>query len=151
MTYKNEGSYESSPPCTTQQDGEEPLCAGWRNCIGCHKLQVSFRKRATSSRALSAKEPLVLGLFCRQWPTTQQDGKALSTYVYLRKETCNLWQTMHFRHHAHNLYVSFATELYKREYILQKRRRIGPAHRDLMWALMQSIVSFIRLFCKRDL
>jgi len=25
---------------------------GWRRCIGCLKLQVSFRKRATSYRAL---------------------------------------------------------------------------------------------------
>jgi len=32
-----------------------PLCAWWRKCIGCLKLQVSFRKRATNFRAVLRK------------------------------------------------------------------------------------------------
>jgi len=40
---------------------------GWRRCVGRLNLQVSFRKRATDYRALlrslSAKEPLIIGLF----------------------------------------------------------------------------------------
>jgi len=32
-------------------------CTGWRRLIGCLKLQV-----------ISAKEPLIIGLFCRKWP-----------------------------------------------------------------------------------
>jgi len=30
--------------------------AGWRRCIGCLKLQTSFRKRATNYRALLQKK-----------------------------------------------------------------------------------------------
>jgi len=30
-------------------------CTGWRRCIGCFNLQVSFRKRATNYRALMQK------------------------------------------------------------------------------------------------
>jgi len=55
MTYKDKGSYESSPPCTTQQDGKEPLFAGSRRPIGCLKMQVIFRERATNYRALLQK------------------------------------------------------------------------------------------------
>ena len=41
---------------------------GWRRCIGCLKLQVSFRKRTTKYRALFAKEPRIIGLFCGKRP-----------------------------------------------------------------------------------
>ena len=44
------GSYESSPPCTIVIHDTE-----WRRRIGCLKLQVSFRKRATNYRALLRK------------------------------------------------------------------------------------------------
>jgi len=37
----------ASPPCTYVS----LICTGWRRCIGCLKLQVSFRKRATKRRA----------------------------------------------------------------------------------------------------
>jgi len=59
---------------------------GWRRCIGCLKLQVFFRKRATNHRALSrkmtskdktydtyaAKGPLNIGLFRGKWPLNLQ-------------------------------------------------------------------------------
>ena len=45
MTYKDKASYDST------------LCTitGWRRPIGCLKLQVIFRKRATNYRALLRK------------------------------------------------------------------------------------------------
>jgi len=46
MTYKDKGSYESSPPC---------IITGWRRPIGCLRLQVIFCKRATNHRALWRK------------------------------------------------------------------------------------------------
>ena len=38
---------------TWQKDGN-----GWRRCIGCFQLQISFRKRATHYRALGGKWPI---------------------------------------------------------------------------------------------
>ena len=76
MTYKDKGSYESSPPCTrhcywshktckttasickNEKDRINPQLAGatgWQRPIGCLKLQVIFHKRATNNRALFRK------------------------------------------------------------------------------------------------
>jgi len=49
MTYKDKGSYESSPPCISS------VTTGWRRLIGCLKSQVIFRKRATNYKALLRK------------------------------------------------------------------------------------------------
>ena len=85
VTYKDKASYDSTND------------TGWRRFMGRLKLQVSFRKKAASYRArlrkmtytdkasydsappciirrvmscrsLSAKEPLIIGLFCGKWP-----------------------------------------------------------------------------------
>jgi len=39
---------------------------GWRRCIGYHTLHISLLESwdALRCRSLSAKEPLILGLFC---------------------------------------------------------------------------------------
>jgi len=43
----------------------EKRLTGWRSLIGCLLSQAIFRKRATN---YSAKEPLIIGLFCGEWP-----------------------------------------------------------------------------------
>jgi len=40
---------------TFRSDKAKDLDTGWRRCIGCLELQVSFRKRATNHRALWRK------------------------------------------------------------------------------------------------
>jgi len=58
MTYKNKGSYESSPPCIEHVSKCMTCallclpCTGWRRLIGSHKLQIIFHKRATKYRSL---------------------------------------------------------------------------------------------------
>jgi len=48
--------YNLSFHCHTQHlSSTTSLCTGWRRGIGCLKLQVIFRKRATMYRALSRK------------------------------------------------------------------------------------------------
>ena len=40
---------------TMMQSTLQICCTGWQRCIGCLKLQVSFRKRATNYRVLLRK------------------------------------------------------------------------------------------------
>ena len=82
---------------------------GWQRPIGCLKLQVIFRKRATNSKALlwkmtykdkasyestppcsslSAKEPLITGLFCGKWPIKIRHPMNLRHPVH--KGECNI-------------------------------------------------------------
>jgi len=49
-------------------------CTGWRRCIGCLKLQVSFRKRATDCRALSRK--MTGRAAAKRWPAARHQGRS---------------------------------------------------------------------------
>jgi len=72
---------------------------GWRRCIGCLKLQVCFRKRATNCRALwqkmkyqdkasyASSPPCTYGYRGLRHPVYSY----LWIYGYRRKEPCNLW------------------------------------------------------------
>ena len=127
------------------------------------KWWVSFAKETyhyrsllqKSPKSLLQKSPQMISLFCE---------RALSKRWYVAKETCHFkeptpsgitWSPQfHF-----NWYVSFAKEPYKRDDILQKRpiilRSLLPVeYHDLLnskcRSLLQNVVSFIGLFCKRD-
>jgi len=116
-TYINQ--HHSRLVCNTQHKRNEDT--GWRRLIGCLKLQVIFRKRATYYRALlrnmtyedkasydstppcilrvqwyrvakthripylhrsfSAKEPLIVGLFCGKWRMKIRHPMALRHHV----------------------------------------------------------------------
>ena len=83
---------------------------GWRRCIGCLNLQISFRKRAIHDRALmwkmtykekasdasappsthiwsyislSAKEPLMIGLLCGKWHKASDASAPPCTHIWL--------------------------------------------------------------------
>ena len=98
ITCKDKASYGSSPPCSKPSGlalgALQFRITGWRGPLGCHKLQVIFRKRATKYRA------------------------------HLRKMTC------------------------------KDKASYGSSpscSKPSALALLQNIVSFIGLFCKRDL
>jgi len=50
ITYKDKSFYDFMPPCNVMCSLRD--ITGWRSVIGCLKLQVIFRKRATNYRAL---------------------------------------------------------------------------------------------------
>ena len=64
-----------------------PPHTGWRRLIGCLELQVILR-------SLSAKEPLIIGLFCGKWPYKDKAS-------YASSPPCTLWlanaESSHFR------------------------------------------------------
>ena len=51
--------------------------AGWRSLVGCLKLQVIF-----------AQEPLIIGLFCRNWPIKIRHP------MTLRHPVLNVWRKL---------------------------------------------------------
>jgi len=53
LTYKRRVSQWMSRPY--EEKGTRNIHTGWRRCIGCLKMQVSFRKRANNHRALLLK------------------------------------------------------------------------------------------------
>jgi len=107
--------------------------------FGCASFAVLFTQVYINiSMSLSAKEPLIIGLFCRKWP------------IKIRRLLCCAKETLNFKEPTNRshpttkdkalvvcfvvgwlrlvgslkLWVSFAKEPYKRDYILQKRPTI---------------------------
>ena len=65
---------------------------GWRRCIGCLKLQVSFRKRATNFRALSRKWPIPKASYDATPPCTSHVWIVLITKTSERStNTSQIW------------------------------------------------------------
>jgi len=62
-TLKHTAAHWNTLQHTTMRRNTKQHTTGCRRCIGCLKLRVSFCKRC---RSLSAKEPLIIGLYCRK-------------------------------------------------------------------------------------
>jgi len=90
--------HSTAANCTTELCRYHQYCtAGWRRCIGCLKLQVSFRKKATNYRTLlwkiTSKDKASYGssppctLLCR-CPHHQPLAKIPVNSISICKGTC---------------------------------------------------------------
>jgi len=58
MTYKDKGSYESSPPCSSWRFMNAAM--GWLRLVGSLKLEVSFAKEPYKRDDILQKRPIML-------------------------------------------------------------------------------------------
>ena len=89
MTYKDKASYDSTPPCISRTHFGHTFWlsqnisltrshilvetnTGWRRPIGCLKLQIIFRKRATNYRALLRNMSYTDKTSCKSSPPCMQ-------------------------------------------------------------------------------
>ena len=123
-------AYASTPPLTHP--------TGWRRCIGCLKLHVSFRKRATSCRALLQKmtyedkvsyaslppctfhhpkpDDLTAHEECKR---THRDSRATHTHEHLHKHTCKNGAKVHMctNTYIHPRHTHTYMDVYTHKYI----------------------------------
>jgi len=123
-------AYASTPPLTHP--------TGWRRCIGCLKLHVSFRKRATSCRALLQKmtyedkvsyaslppctfhhpkpDDLTAHEECKR---THRDSRATHTHDHLHKHTCKNGAKVHMctNTYIHPRHTHTYMDVYTHKYI----------------------------------
>jgi len=72
----------SSLPCSSELTLEQDTRTGWRRCICCLKLNISFHKRAK-----------IIGLFCGKWLVKMRHPMGLrhSVHAHMGQSWCIYW------------------------------------------------------------